>query len=258
MRGVAMVGQTLSCEPGTWSYSPTFTFLFIDSATGQILQQGTLGNYVLSSTDVGRTILCEVRASNAGGTGIGRVGPTAAINAAPAPPVSEGTGSAPGAIHPAPVNKQAEEEFWAHPPWQSQPTAASHPASASESGAVSLAGSTIAVSGGRALVRLHCHGHTTCAGRLMLTGSETLKHGGHRLPRSVTLATGSFSIAGESTKTVDLALSSRGRGLLRASGGHLAASLSMTQRQPTASRAEQSSVRLVEELTQGKKRHGRK
>jgi hypothetical protein len=79
LNGVSTVGDTLRCEPGFWSNSPSFTYIFIDSADGQILQQGSSSAYMLSSTDAGDTILCQVLAANAGGTGIGRTKATSPV-----------------------------------------------------------------------------------------------------------------------------------------------------------------------------------
>ena len=75
-------GDSLTCEPGAWSNAPIFTYAFIDSASGQILQQGPSSTYVLTAADVGDRILCEVQAANAGGTAVVR---TEAL-----PPVEEG------------------------------------------------------------------------------------------------------------------------------------------------------------------------
>ncbi len=70
MRGVPVVGQTLSCEPGVWSNSPTFTYVFINGGDGAVLQEGSSSAYALTAADIGRSILCEVLAANAGGTGV--------------------------------------------------------------------------------------------------------------------------------------------------------------------------------------------
>jgi hypothetical protein len=90
IRGVTTAGHSLSCEPGSWSNAPTFTYAFIDNANGQILQQGPSSTYVLSQADVGRTIYCEVQAANAGGTGVARTVALAAVKPAPvgSPPPS--------------------------------------------------------------------------------------------------------------------------------------------------------------------------
>jgi Trypsin len=101
IRGVLEVGKSLSCEPGSWTASPTFTYGFADSATGQLLQQGASSTYALTSADRGRSILCDIYATNAGGTGLGRtpgLGPIEAarsITAVPPP-------GPPGAASPVP------------------------------------------------------------------------------------------------------------------------------------------------------------
>jgi hypothetical protein len=72
IRGFIEVGRSLTCEPGSWSGGATYTYAFVDSAVGQVLQRGPAALYPLTSADLGRAILCEVFATNAGGTGIGR------------------------------------------------------------------------------------------------------------------------------------------------------------------------------------------
>lgn len=79
LRGEPVVGQTLSCEPGRWSNSPTFTYLFIDGDDGATLQEGSSSTYALTAADVGRSILCELLAANAGGTGVARTSTLGAV-----------------------------------------------------------------------------------------------------------------------------------------------------------------------------------
>lgn len=86
VEGVIVVGHALTCEPGTWTNFPSFTYAFIDSGSGQILQQLPSRAYTLTATDVGRTIYCEVLASNAGGTGLARTYALPPIKPAPPPP----------------------------------------------------------------------------------------------------------------------------------------------------------------------------
>lgn len=97
IRGFVEVGKSLTCEPGSWTGGPTYTYAFIDSAGGQVLQQGPAAVYPLTSADLGRAILCEVFATNAGGTGIGRTPALPPIEAsrtgaAAGPPVGSGGG----------------------------------------------------------------------------------------------------------------------------------------------------------------------
>ena len=86
IEGFLQVGHSLSCKPGSWSNSPTFTYAFVNGANNQVLQQSSSPTYPLTAADVGRTILCEVQASNAGGTGVERTPSTPPIQPAPSPP----------------------------------------------------------------------------------------------------------------------------------------------------------------------------
>jgi hypothetical protein len=73
LRGVPVQGSPLSCEPGTWDGSPAFTYIFQADGVG-VLQNGTSPVYVPGRPDLGRTITCVVRATNAGGTSTARTG----------------------------------------------------------------------------------------------------------------------------------------------------------------------------------------
>jgi hypothetical protein len=72
VHGVLNPGHSLTCEPGEWKNEPEFTYEFIDSASRQLMQQGSVPTYALTAADLGYKILCQVRATNAGGTGIVR------------------------------------------------------------------------------------------------------------------------------------------------------------------------------------------
>lgn len=76
MRGIPRAGGTLTCDAGSWSGAPTFTYGFAGPET---LQDGPDGSYRLTRHDVGRRIRCIGRATNAGGTGVARTGETPAI-----------------------------------------------------------------------------------------------------------------------------------------------------------------------------------
>jgi len=67
-------------------------------------------------------------------------GGVGAVGGGEGSPLPGGAGVAPGAIEPVPVNKQAEEEFWAHPPWvqereKAEREAAEHEAAAKRAAA---------------------------------------------------------------------------------------------------------------------------
>ncbi len=95
-------GDTLTCSAGTWSNSPFFTYLFVDTSTSTELQRGPSTTYsVTGVSDLGATISCRALAANAGG--IGLTPPTAtppAVVAAPKP-----TTTAPSPTPTNPINR---------------------------------------------------------------------------------------------------------------------------------------------------------
>lgn len=203
IRGVVVVGHSLTCEPGSWSNGPTFEFAFIDSATGATLQQGGSTTYSLPATEVGHKILCEVRATNAGGTGIGRtpgLGPVEEDK-------SSTSGSSPSAPSmPAPVAMQGVAGFQeAIPPPVPDAQLAGTAFEASSSGVVGLKVSCPA-------------GESSCSGTVTLRtlGAVSADVAAAAKKRSVvlTLATGSFTVAGGKVATVRLHLSLAARALL--------------------------------------------
>jgi hypothetical protein len=96
IEGVLSAGHSLTCTPGTWGNGPTFTYSFINSAGRQVLQEGSASTYALTASDVGRTIYCQLQASNAGGAALARTGALEAIRpgaVATAPAVATQTAS---------------------------------------------------------------------------------------------------------------------------------------------------------------------
>jgi Trypsin len=77
----------LTCEPGAWSGSPSFTYTFqVENASAQVLQSGPANVFVPPSALVGAPLVCIVQASNPGGVTTSRSGttpPIAADSAAP-------------------------------------------------------------------------------------------------------------------------------------------------------------------------------
>src|SRR6185295_7450911 len=59
-------GDTLTCNPGTWSGSPTFAFQWLRD--GAPIAGATSPTYKLTDADVGHNISCRVTATNAGGS----------------------------------------------------------------------------------------------------------------------------------------------------------------------------------------------
>jgi hypothetical protein len=219
----------MSCEPGHWSENPTFIYTFLDSSDGQIVQQGASTTYAVPAAELGHLILCQVQASNAGGTGIGRTPPLNAIAAAPLPPPAVTPGNA-------------------TPPPPLPPT-----------GHVSLASTHITVQrSGVALVKLECVGEETCRGKLSLSAKIATKAKGGKpaTKRNVAIGTVSFSIEGEETKTVKVNLDAAGRALLDTNRGRLTAGLAILELAPGAGQAETKSVQLVQQQQQ--KSHAKK
>jgi Trypsin len=238
IEGVTRAGRALVCDPGKWSNEPTFTYSFINSSNGQVLQQGLSPVYGLSAADVGRTIYCEVQASSAGGTGIGHT---------PALPAIE------------------EEAITAHGPQPTAPVAPSPTATAPETGYLSLASTSVkARSSGTAGVELNCFGIDTCRGELKLTATGAISVQGKRKKRhieklhDVTIATLGFSIEGDETKGVDIELDSTGRALLGADHGHLSASLAIIELAPGSQPAQSEVVSLTEPKPGHKSKPGHK
>ena len=217
---VTSVGDTVTCLPGTWSNSPSFTFVFSDGPGGPLLQSGPAQTYLLTSADVGRTITCEVRAANAGGTGSARIGLVLAVTSAPG--AVSGAGAQPGLV----------------------PQTILPPQKVSR---VSVRTTSISVSrSGAALVRLACIGLGQCSGRLSLTVKRTVMHHGRRSVRVVSLATTTaFSLAQGRSYNVRLWLTPQGRVLLAAAHGPLAARLTLVQLRPAPTLRRTSTVRLV-------------
>jgi len=63
--GTAAPGQTLSCQPGTWTGSPTYAFVWKRDGT----TVGSGQTYVVTAADAGHPITCAVTATNSAGTG---------------------------------------------------------------------------------------------------------------------------------------------------------------------------------------------
>jgi hypothetical protein len=254
VRGVLTVGHSLTCEPGSWSGEPTFTYEFIDSAEGQILQSGPSATYQLSAADVGRTILCLVQAGNAGGTGAARTTALASIKAAaggeqppehkeglvPQPqPGQPSRGAGAGQV-PQPVVGGPQ------PPVSPAPET---PATATAEG-IALVGTSLAVRrGDETLVKLDCTVSGGCSGRLTLAAKDTSKIRGRRTLRMRTIGTARFSIADGEAVVVKLTLDATGRALLNAAHGGLYARLTILE--PEATRPQSESVRLVAQPKNG-------
>jgi hypothetical protein len=220
----APVGDgSMSCTPGNWSGGPTFTYTFFDSTDDQTVQQGASPTYAVPTTEVGHAILCEVQASNEGGTGVGRTPGLRAIQAAPIP-------------QPPPTTTLLTPQ---------EPSTFSPPPSPPRA-RVSLAETHIATSHGVATVKLTCTGTTgTCAGKLTLTSRSTIVRG--KSVKTTILGTVDFAIPAGKTATVKLTLNAHGRALLGEGHGRLNATLKILKSSPSPSQTRSESVRLMRE-----------
>jgi hypothetical protein len=73
--GTALVGQTLTCDKGTWTGADAYDYQF---------GNGSQTNYTVTAADVGRQIVCYVRGRNAGGYAVVQSVATQVVQAAPA------------------------------------------------------------------------------------------------------------------------------------------------------------------------------
>jgi trypsin len=79
----------LTCEPGAWNGSPTFSYSFqIENASAQLFQSGPGNIFIPPSSLVGSPLVCIVQASNPGGVTTVRSATSAAIAADTAVPTS--------------------------------------------------------------------------------------------------------------------------------------------------------------------------
>jgi hypothetical protein len=81
--GAAVVGSTLTADPGTWS-DPDATFTFAwqrcdESGTCETIDGANGESYDVTSNDLGSSLLVEVTASNSGGVGEADSAPTDAV-----------------------------------------------------------------------------------------------------------------------------------------------------------------------------------
>ena len=97
----AVPGDALTCDPGTWSGSPSFAFEWLRD--GGSIAGATSGGYTVTGDDVGRTIVCRVTATNEGGSTTAdsnALVPTA--TASPPPPAPPPPPATPAGPAPAP------------------------------------------------------------------------------------------------------------------------------------------------------------
>lgn len=210
IRGILTVGDSLSCEPGVWSNDPTFTYTFVNSATGAVLQTGASSSYLLSRADIGQSILCEVHAGNAGGVGIGR---TPGL----------------GPIHPNAAEEaetKREEEVAAKKRQEEEAAKKRREEEAARGGVLgitegapdaSLAGASLRVSSsGTVSMRINCPADVAaCTGTVALrTLNAVVAHAARHKAVVLELGSGPFSLPGGAAKTVTVRLTAKALALL--------------------------------------------
>jgi Trypsin len=211
VHGVTTVGETLHCEPGTWTNSPAFTYTFINSSGGSTLQQSSSPAYPLTSADIGRTIRCQVLASNVGGTGVARSSTLAPVRPTPSEEIKTHEEEA------AAVNRRHEQER--------APLAANQGIAGFRLNArapvpdVKLASTALGASASGVLtIKVSCPaGESSCSGTVTLSTPAAVSAGAGRVSRKkavLTLASATFTVAGGEVTTVTLRLSARARALL--------------------------------------------
>ncbi len=84
----------VTCEPGSWSESPSFTYTFeLENGAGQVLQSGPSDIYAPAKTTLGSPLVCIVQATNAGGVSTVRSETTGPVAADSSPPTSSISGA---------------------------------------------------------------------------------------------------------------------------------------------------------------------
>jgi secreted trypsin-like serine protease len=70
VQGNVAVGSTVTCDPGSWAGSPTFTYQFVaPTASGDVARTARMSqnSYTVQPGDAGATLRCDVKGTNGGG-----------------------------------------------------------------------------------------------------------------------------------------------------------------------------------------------
>ena len=72
LSGAAAIGQQLTCSPGVWTGSPTFSYQFVRSTSAGDVGIASAGptSYTVTAADAGTSLRCVVTATNPGGTSV--------------------------------------------------------------------------------------------------------------------------------------------------------------------------------------------
>jgi fibronectin-binding autotransporter adhesin len=99
--GTPDVGDTVSCNPGTWTGSPTFSYTW--ELDGTVTPGVTTSTYTIPTTAAGGTLICAVKATNTGGSATAPSAPVSVPSVGAAAPTSAPTPALTSAPTPAPV-----------------------------------------------------------------------------------------------------------------------------------------------------------
>jgi hypothetical protein len=90
VQGDVAVGSTVSCNPGSWDGSPSFTYQFVVPTAGGDVARTTRvsqSTYTVQPADAGQTLRCDVKGTNAGGLAFAKSAAVAVpVPQTPSPP----------------------------------------------------------------------------------------------------------------------------------------------------------------------------
>lgn len=78
-----VIGDELKCSTSGWPASVQIAYSFVNTATGDVLQAGASGTYLVPPAALGATIACTVGLTNDGGTTLISAAATTAVGAVP-------------------------------------------------------------------------------------------------------------------------------------------------------------------------------
>ena len=112
-------GDSISCDPGAWTGSPSFTFAWLRDGA----QIATGAGYLVTADDTGHTLVCRVTATNAGGStnaDSNSLVPTEVV----APPPPSGTAPPTNTVPPSiPASAAVDDTLECNPgSWTGSPT----------------------------------------------------------------------------------------------------------------------------------------
>jgi hypothetical protein len=244
LSGTAKVGQSLTCSQGTWIAASPTSYAYKWWRDGVTIGGAESSTYTVTAADEGRSISCEVTATNAVGSKSAMSGNSVAIREE-AREKLEAEEAAKRQAEEALATKKHQEEAAAKGKQEE--------AKIASTGRVSLVGAVLSVqSGGKAPVKLKCTGTEVCGGKLALTIKGKAKKG--KKAKTETIGTAAFSIPAGESGIVTITLTAAGRQLLKAGHGKLSASLIILESSAAPASAKRESVTLVQKAAKTKQR----